>query len=391
MGLFHRNPSETNFAGGRKNVMESIRPMRDTGTLIYLDSREDFNTNSTIEVPFNMRAIFVKNGELIGVLPNGLHQVSTENYPWMSRIRNMLTGGVSPFSCQIYYVNTNDQQVKWGTSSPMQVRDYSYGGRPLPTKVTSAATLRVRFNFREDDNACVQALNHLMGDKTVYTVDDLSIMFASEISQKISSIVAKGLEEISKTDFIDGVSSELEKFAEELTPKFSMMLGEYGLELVNFSFLSLYVEDSDQRYKFRERLLAADNISNQRNNQAVQQELLMNVANNPAAGGIASAGAGLGMGMAAGNAFAQMATTAFATPEAHQQQIQPQMGFGGSSRFGNGGMQQPQQYQQSAQSPQQPQDSDPVSVLKTMKQLLDQGYITEAIYNAKVQEIMNRL
>ena len=45
MGLFHRNESEANFAGGSKNVMESIQRATDTNTLIYLDPQVDFNTN----------------------------------------------------------------------------------------------------------------------------------------------------------------------------------------------------------------------------------------------------------------------------------------------------------------------------------------------------------
>ena len=53
MGLFNRNSKETNFAGGSKNVMESIQRDHDTNTLIYLDPREDFNTESIITVAPN--------------------------------------------------------------------------------------------------------------------------------------------------------------------------------------------------------------------------------------------------------------------------------------------------------------------------------------------------
>ena len=65
MGLFHRNENEANFAGGSKNVMESIQRQNDTGTLIYLDPRQDFNTNSVITVAPNEQVIFIKNGEIL--------------------------------------------------------------------------------------------------------------------------------------------------------------------------------------------------------------------------------------------------------------------------------------------------------------------------------------
>lgn len=64
MGLFHKNEKEANFAGGSKNVMESIQRQHDTNTLIYFDPREDFNTNSVITVAPNEQAIFIKNGEI---------------------------------------------------------------------------------------------------------------------------------------------------------------------------------------------------------------------------------------------------------------------------------------------------------------------------------------
>ena len=90
MGLFHRNENEKNFAGGSKNIMESIQRKHDSDTLIYLDPREDFNTNSVITVAPNEQVIFVKNGEIYGTLPPGRHEVKTENYAVLSRIRNCL-------------------------------------------------------------------------------------------------------------------------------------------------------------------------------------------------------------------------------------------------------------------------------------------------------------
>ncbi len=380
MGLFHRNENEANFAGGSKNVMESIQRQNDTGTLIYLDSRQDFNTNSVITVAPNEQAIFIKNGEFYGTLPSGRHEVKTENYPLLSRIRNMLTGGISTFTCQVYHVQTNEQKIDWGTSTPIEIQDFFLGGgvAGVPTLIRGAAAFRVRFNINEDDDASKKAFMRLMGDQSTYTVADLGIMFEAEIGQKISSVVGKTLESISKQRSINAISSQLEDFAMVLKPRFDEVFVDYGLELVNFSFYNLNIDETDQRKKYLDRLIAAAHTGSY--DKAVQQELLKDVAVNPGAGGIASAGAGLGMGMAAGNAFAQMATTAFGNPQP-QQTPQPQ-GFGGQGRFGTGGT--PQQQPASAQP-------DPMESLSKMKQLLDAGLIKQEQYDAKVAEIMSRL
>lgn len=381
MGLFHRNANEANFAGGSKNVMESIQRANDTGTLIYLDAQQDFNTNSVITVAPNEQVIFIKNGEFYGVLPSGRHEVKTENYAVLSRIRNMLTGGMSTFTCQVYHVQTNEQNINWGTTSPIEIQDYFLGGGRIgvPTVIHGAASFRVRFNINEDDDSCKKAFMRLMGDKSTFTVTDLEKIFDAEISQKISSIVGKELEVMSMQRSINAISSQLEDFATLLKPRFDKMLVDYGLEVVNFSFYNLNIDETDERKKYLDRLIAAAHTGSY--DKAVQQELLKDVAVNPGAGGIASAGAGLGMGMAAGNAFAQMATTAFSNPQP-QQPIQPQ-GFGGQGRFGTGGMGQ-QQQPVSAQP-------DPMESLSKMKQLLDAGLISQDQYNAKVAEILSRL
>lgn len=382
MGLFHRNESEANFAGGSKNVMESIQRATDTNTLIYLDPQVDFNTNSVITVAPNEQVIFIKNGEFYGTLPSGRHEIKSENYPLLSRIRNMLTGGMSTFTCQVYHVNTSEQNVGWGTSSAIEIQDFFLGGGMIgvPTLIRGAGEFRVRFNIREDDDASKQTFMRLMGDKSSYTSNDLSMLFRAQISQEISDVVGKTLEERSMQRSINAISSQLKDFSKELKPIFDELFVDYGLELVNFSFYNLTIDETEERKKYLDRLIAAAHTGSY--DKAVQQELLKDVAINPAAGGIASAGAGLGMGMAAGNAFAQMATTAFSQPQQPQAPQQP-MGFGGQNRFGvNNGQQQPSQ--QSSQP-------DPMESLMKMKQMLDAGLITQDIYNAKVAEIMSRM
>ena len=382
MGLFHRNESEANFAGGSKNVMESIQRATDTNTLIYLDPQVDFNTNSVITVAPNEQVIFIKNGEFYGTLPSGRHEIKSENYPLLSRIRNMLTGGMSTFTCQVYHVNTSEQNVGWGTSSAIEIQDFFLGGGVIgvPTLIRGAGEFRVRFNIREDDDASKQTFMRLMGDKSSYTSNDLSMLFRAQISQEISDVVGKTLEERSMQRSINAISSQLKDFSKELKPIFDELFVDYGLELVNFSFYNLTIDETEERKKYLDRLIAAAHTGSY--DKAVQQELLKDVAINPAAGGIASAGAGLGMGMAAGNAFAQMATTAFSQPQQPQAPQQP-MGFGGQNRFGvNNGQQQPSQ---------QPAQPDPMESLMKMKQMLDAGLITQDIYNAKVAEILSRM
>lgn len=358
MGLFHRNEKEALFAGGSKNVMESIQRANDTGTLIYLDDRQDFNTNSVITVAPNEQVIFIRNGEFYGTLPSGRHEIKTDNYPLLSRIRNMLTGGMSTFTCQVYHVQTNEQKVNWGTSTPIEIQDYFLGNGVIgvPTLLRGAAAFRVRFNINEDDDASKHTFMRLMGDKSTYTVTDLELMFDAEITKKISSVVGKTLENISMQRSINAISSQLEDFSIMLKPKFDEVLAVYGLELVDFSFYNLNIEETDIRRTYINRLVASAHTGGY--DKAVQQELLKDIAVNPGAGGVAGLGAGIGMGVATSSAFAQIANSAFDTTQQKQNSAAP---------------------------------SDPVETLSKLKEMLDRGLISQEKYDAKVTEVINSL
>ena len=375
MGLFNKNSQgSTNFAGGSGNIMESIQRETNSKTLIYLDAREDFNTNSVITVAPNEQVIFIRNGEFYGVLPSGRHEVKTDNYPVLSRMRNVLTGGVTTFTCQVYHVSTSEQNMPWGTSSPIEVEDWFLGNGQIgvQTLVRGSAEFRVCFNILEDDNAAVKTLLKLMGDKTSYTTDDLSMLFRAQLSQKVASVVGKKLEERSMHHSINAISSQLEDFSVALTPAFVPLFREYGLDLRNFSFYNLEIDnDTDIRRAFMQRRVAAANVSDPRYNMAVQQELLKDVATNPGSGGLAGAGAGIGMGVTAGAAFASMGVTAFGTPPAAGQQ--------------------PNLWGVAPPQPSTPGQPDPVVSLTKVKQMLDAGLITQATYDAKVTEILGRL
>lgn len=389
MGLFSKNHKDANFAGGSRNVMESIQREHDTGTLIYLDPRVDFNTNSVITVAPNEQVIFIKNGEFYGTLPSGRHEIKTENYPVLSRIRNMLTGGIPTFTCSVYHVNTSQHLVQWGTRNPIEIEDYHLGDG-VPTKVRGAAKIRVRFNLIEDNDAAKQTFMELVGDKSALYPDDLFEFFEANIASEVADVIGKQMEERSKTRSINAISSQMKDFGKQVEPELDKILKDCGLELVDFSFVSLTIDEDEIRQKYIDRRTAAKNIrEDAAYNLAVQQELQENLTLNPGAGGIASAGAGLGMGLAAGGGFMNMANNVFnPQQQPYGGQVPPQGYYGQQPQQGYYGQQMPPQQQAPQQAaPQQ----DPMEVLGKMKQMLDAGLISQQIYDAKVAEIMSRL
>ena len=380
MGLFHRNENDANFAGGSRNIIEPLQRQTDVDALVYLDPRQDFNTGSVITVAPNEQVIFVKNGEVYGVLPSGRHSVATENYAVLSRIRNMLSGGVTTFTCQVYHVSTSEIVMLWGASSPILCGDYFLGNGVIGVKTPIKANgkFRLCFNIDENENSCVKTFMKLMGNKSYFGSADLENLFSTEITQKICVALGKTITNMSFKQPITAIAMLADDIVAQVMPSLNELFAYYGLSVVNFSLEPLDIVETEERAKYMDRMIAAVNVSNSQYNMAVQQELLKDVAVNPGAGGVASAGAGLGMGMAAGSAFATMASTAF--NQVPQQQAPPQTaGFGGANRFGGA----PQQ-----EAPAQP---DPMETLAKMKKMLEAGLISQQQYDDKVAEVLSRM
>ena len=93
MGLFKKNPNEAAYHEGQKHFTDVIKNTGPGELLIWRQPEEDFNTNSTLIVMPGEKAIFIKGGTVEQVFENGTYKLSTENYPFISRLRNILTGG----------------------------------------------------------------------------------------------------------------------------------------------------------------------------------------------------------------------------------------------------------------------------------------------------------
>ena len=99
MGLFNwKNSNESAYVGGQKHWVDVIKNSGDGKLLIWRQPEEDFNTNSTLIVMPGEQAIFINAGNIEQVFTSGTYKLSTENYPFISRLRNVFSGGISTFN-----------------------------------------------------------------------------------------------------------------------------------------------------------------------------------------------------------------------------------------------------------------------------------------------------
>jgi len=384
MALFSKNPNESAYVGGKKHWADVIKNSGSGDLLIWRQPEEDFNTNSTLIVMPGEEAIFIKGGVIEQTFDNGTYKLSTENYPFIGRLRTMFTGGVSTFNCVVYFVRkAHSMEILWGTSSPIQVRDKLLG---IATKLRARGAYKIQVENPQ------KFLTKLIGNNvnTKAQQDLLDEYFANEFQSKIKSSITRALNE-TQTELL-GIEARLEEFAGIVEPFFGEVFGDYGLKMIKFSIAAMDIDDDELRRRYDE--IGMEAIAKLRHAQADKgvmgvlgedwgrqqaATILGTLAANPGSGGIAAAGAGLGMGMAAGGVFGGMAQQIFSPM---QQQASPPAAPQPSGRF----------TQKSASPPASGAAADdPVATLKKLKDMLDLGLIDQAEYNAKKTEIMGRM
>ena len=385
MSIF-KNQNETAFVGEKKHWTDVIKNSGDGNLLIWRQPEEDFNTNSTLIVMPGEEAIFIKGGVIEQVFENGTYKLNTDNYPFISRLKNAFSGGVSTFSCVVFFVRTSQSmEILWGTSSPLQVRDKLLG---IQTKV------RARGSYKVSIANPTVFLSKLVGNNVSFVSQQnlLDNYFANEFQGKIKSCLTKVLNN-TQTELL-GIESRIEEFSELLQPSLSDVFAEYGVKLIKYTISAMDIDDDELRHKYDEigmnalekmRIARADKeqmrILGDDWGRQQAANILGDLANNPGAGGVAAAGAGMGMGIGAGGAFGSMAQQMFAPMNTDfSDSCQASIPTGISGRF----------IQENTVGA-KPTQEDPKQTLFKLKELLDAGLIEQSEYDSVKKEILAKL
>ena len=72
-------------------------------------------------------AVFVKGGQVCDLFYPGSYILDTDNLPVLFHIFNLPYGGNTPFTAEVYFINTKTKlDIPWGTSDPIQLIDPKY-------------------------------------------------------------------------------------------------------------------------------------------------------------------------------------------------------------------------------------------------------------------------
>jgi membrane protease subunit (stomatin/prohibitin family) len=353
MSIFDKKSSDSRKS---HTILSTLKNNESGQFLVWKLPEEDFNDKSVLIVNPGEEAIFVNNGIIVQTFSNGRYELSSENYPFIAELRNLLTGGVSTFNCKVYFIALNQtHEILWGTDSPIKVRD---AVQKIVTNVLARGSYRVSIENAEDG---AKLMNKLLGfGISFFREENLERYFGRLFQQYIKSYLTKVLSESNEELLV--AASHMETYANEIAPKIRETLAEFGLTLNAFAISGMDVPDISQDPN---RRLIEEGYAKQRELEIMGEnyskikgvDILTNVSQNPSSGGLAGAGAGIVAGVEVAKSISKLT----------------------GSVFGDN------------TSLQTPHTEDDVVRLEKLKKMLDMQLISQEDYNKVKEEILKKM
>ncbi len=252
---------------------------------------EELGTWTQLIVNEAQEAVLVKGGQVLDVFGSGRHTLDTANIPLLNNIVNLPFGDKSPFSAEIWYINkAYNLDVKWGTSSPIQLQDPKYG-------IFAPVRANGIFGIRIEDSK--KFLIKLVGTMPIFDKDSLTKYFRGVYIAKVKDSISSYL--VQEKISILEINAYIDELSNYLQEKVGPTLDDYGIGLVSFYVNEISVPEEDPAVKKLKDALAKRaemDIIGYDYRQERSFDTLEGAANNN--GGMVSPLMGAGMGMGIG-------------------------------------------------------------------------------------------
>ncbi len=398
--LWKRKESEQ-----RHPIIEVIKYDGPNDILVWKFPNEDFNTNTQLIVGPSQEAIFVKGGQVLERFISGTYTLNTKNYPFVRSLVGLVTGGVSPFSCTVYFVNkVVSMGIEWGTDTPISIVDPVY---KVPVGIRSYGDLSL----------CVEngqmLLEKLVGQTQGYSHQEITQFFSNLMATQVRGVISgammsHGLSPIGIDAYLADMSSyALERIAPIFEP-YGMAVKHFAIAAINAPELDTIKQkardlqehrmETDVGVEDKKKFAQAQAFENRELGVNEQQKMvgraMDTLAGNP--GPMMGAAGGMGMpfpGMVGGNIVQPSAagTAEMARMLLGQQpEQQPAQDYSGT--MPGGGMPGMGMMEEAAPQPAaQPVQESFEQRAKKIKFLLDNGKITREQYQEKLTQLMSEI
>ena len=231
--------------------------------------------------------LFVHQGRAADLFGPGQHTIRTQNLPVLTDLQHWDKMFESPFKSDVYFFSTRLRlNQKWGTSTPITIREREFGAIRLRTfGIYGYKIANPRVFFQK-----------VSGTRETYTMTDLEGQLRNTIVTTLTDHFAE-----SGVPFLDMAANQVE-LGTAVSEKLRGPFADLGLSLENFQVQNISLpEELQTRLDARIAMGMVGDLG--RYTQLQTAEAIPTAA--AAEGGVAGAGAGLGAGIAMGQAIGQ--------------------------------------------------------------------------------------
>jgi len=318
-------------------ILEYVDPTGEVMVKRLPDSGEyEITYGSQLIVRESQVAIFFRDGRSLDVFTTGRHVLKTQNLPVLTKLITGLGYGKneSVFKSEVYFINMKlFRNLKWGTSEPILFKD------------DELQMIRLRgfgiFSIQIDDPSLF--LNKVVGTQGIFIAQEIENYLKNIIVARLTSTIGNFMKTIFE------LPSNFDELSISVRLSIQAEFEGLGLKIHDYLINSISVPPEVQEMiDTRSGMAAVGNM-----NEFVKYKAAMSLqdaAQNPS--GAAAAGVGIGAGMGMGFML-------------------PQMLSGAMQDSGSQGV-----------------TITPMDKLKSLKELLDMGALSQEEYDSKKEKLL---
>ncbi|UIR55072.1 SPFH domain-containing protein [Sphingobacterium sp. SRCM116780] len=205
-------------------IIEATTPDPNLLLWKYKDEDKEIKNGAKLTVRESQSAIFLNEGQLADIFAPGLHTLSTENIPVLSKLKGWKYGFNSPFKADIYFVNTRQfVNNKWGTRAPIMMRDPEFG----QVRIRAFGTFDIQIRhmgvfFRQ-----------YAGSFETFNIFELQHELRDFIAPKFVEVLAQ------QNMSVKDVAGNLTELSKQVEPFLKPYFEQFGIELITFTISSV--------------------------------------------------------------------------------------------------------------------------------------------------------
>lgn len=255
---------------------------------------EDLKLGTQLIVNNAQSAYFVKNGQVLDEFTEGRYTLKSGNIPLLNRLVNLPFGGSSPFAAEVWYVNrVTKLDNRWGTVQPINLEDPLY-------KIVVPVRAFGQYGFRIIDTRAF--LTTIVGTAKLFNSLQITEYFTGKVLSSITTALSKAIVK-DKISLLQ-VGAYQDVLSEYCQKEINKEFIKYGIEIVNFFFISINIPDTDLSFiklkEAKEFAMRINVIGKDMYQMDRSFDVLEITAGNEGAGSFTSAGLGLGAGLGIG-------------------------------------------------------------------------------------------